>query len=87
MFQTDYTMGPPLHYDPYHNSTIRTSLTRNIAPRFDDIRDEIECAFNDNLPLKDNGTAFFLSCTGIHMLITSRMEVCTCSHNSHEHCM
>ena len=34
---------------------IRTRLTRHIATFFDDVRDEIEAAFNDLIPANTNG--------------------------------
>ena len=84
IFQIDYTMGPPLHYDPYHNSIIQTTLTRNIASRFDDIHEEIECAFDENIFLKENGTLLCLTCYIIQMLVTSRMVVRPSSLDSHD---
>jgi len=48
-------MGERISTDAYHVATIRTPLTRNIAARFSDIRDEIVAAFDDIIPAKENG--------------------------------
>ncbi|KDR66030.1 hypothetical protein GALMADRAFT_162272 [Galerina marginata CBS 339.88] len=53
--QTDYTLGRQVRVDTYHIGIVRTPLTRNLAIRFDDITDEISCAFNDLIPLEKNG--------------------------------
>lgn len=42
--------------DAYHIPIVRTTLTRNIAAIFDDIRDEITTAFSDIVALKGDGT-------------------------------
>ncbi|KAF4621783.1 hypothetical protein D9613_012093 [Agrocybe pediades] len=55
--QTDYTMGKHLRKHPFHIATVRTPLTRNIAVRFGDIKDEVQAAFADILPQKDDWTA------------------------------
>ncbi|KAF8197730.1 cytochrome P450 [Mycena galopus ATCC 62051] len=47
-----YTMGIDMVKDPYHQLTVRTSLTRNLHTRFPDVRDEIVCAFDDVLQLQ-----------------------------------
>ncbi|ESK83522.1 cytochrome p450 [Moniliophthora roreri MCA 2997] len=54
LLKASYTISPALHNNPYHIEVIRTLLTRNIVPRFDDLRDEIVAAFNDNIPVKDH---------------------------------
>ncbi|KAK7460911.1 hypothetical protein VKT23_008839 [Stygiomarasmius scandens] len=51
--QTDYTMGKELRSHPYHVDVVRNSLTRNIAAKFADVKDEIECSFGDEIPVKD----------------------------------
>ncbi|TFK43278.1 cytochrome P450 [Crucibulum laeve] len=51
--QTDYMIGPQIRLDPYHVSTVRTPLTRNLASRFEDIKDEIAAAFDDLIPAKE----------------------------------
>jgi cytochrome P450 len=50
--QGRYTMGIDMVKDPYHQLTVRTSLTRNLHTRFPDVRDEIVCAFDDVLQLQ-----------------------------------
>ncbi|KAJ7860750.1 cytochrome P450 [Mycena leptocephala] len=40
--------------NPYHQHTIRSSLTRNLHARFPEVRDEIACAFDDVLQLHDS---------------------------------
>ena len=52
--QVEYTLGPPIHYDPFHIPIIRSQLTRNLGNLYTDIRDEIVTAFSDELPLKGN---------------------------------
>jgi hypothetical protein len=49
----DYTMGADLCTDPlFHVGVICGTLTRNLARRFGDVRDEIICAFEDVLALE-----------------------------------
>ncbi|KAI0070826.1 cytochrome P450 [Panus rudis PR-1116 ss-1] len=48
--QTDYTLGPSIHHNPYHIAIVRSNLTRNLAALFDDVRDEIEDSFTDAIP-------------------------------------
>ncbi|KAJ7149211.1 cytochrome P450 [Mycena crocata] len=50
--QVKLTMGGAIAENPYHQTTIRTSLTRNLGRCFPDIRDEIFCAFDDVLKLE-----------------------------------
>ncbi|KAF8209541.1 cytochrome P450 [Mycena galopus ATCC 62051] len=45
-------IGPPIVENPYHQHTIRTSLTRNLHARFPEVRDEIACAFEEVLQLQ-----------------------------------
>ncbi|KXN83236.1 Ent-kaurene oxidase [Leucoagaricus sp. SymC.cos] len=52
-FQTRYTLGRSVDDDPYHVTTIRSPLTRNLVSRFDDIRDEIVESFKDYVPLTE----------------------------------
>ena len=53
MIQTDYTLGPEIRLEPYHVPVVRTSLTRNIAIRFAEIKDEITAAFDDYILVTD----------------------------------
>ncbi|KAF9261891.1 cytochrome P450 [Marasmius fiardii PR-910] len=50
----EYTVSPIIHKNPYHIDVIRTTLTRNIAARFDEVRDEIQAAFSELIPLQDD---------------------------------
>ncbi|KAJ7333989.1 cytochrome P450 [Mycena albidolilacea] len=50
--QGSYTLGRTIAQNPYHQLTVRTSLTRNLHTRFPDVRDEIVCAFGDALQLQ-----------------------------------
>ncbi|KAF5382328.1 hypothetical protein D9757_008447 [Collybiopsis confluens] len=52
--QTDYTMGLAARIDPYQVDVVRTPLTRNLAAKFDDLRDEIQAAFIDEIPAKES---------------------------------
>ncbi|KZT08258.1 cytochrome P450 [Laetiporus sulphureus 93-53] len=51
----DYTLGPNIQRNTYHVPIIRSQLTRNLASLFPDLRDEIVAAFEDEIPLKDEG--------------------------------
>ncbi|KAJ6608826.1 cytochrome P450 [Mycena sp. CBHHK59/15] len=50
--KTDFTMGSDMRLNTYHLTAIRSSLTKNLAPRFPDVHDEIVCAFEDLLALE-----------------------------------
>ncbi|KAJ7708351.1 cytochrome P450 [Mycena rosella] len=50
----DYTLGAGFVTNPYHVRVIQSSLTRNIASRFADMKDEISTAFRDEIPLADD---------------------------------
>jgi len=52
VMQSDYTFGPAPMKDPYHVTIVRSPLTRSLGARFDDIRDEIELAIEDQIPAK-----------------------------------
>ncbi|PPQ87954.1 hypothetical protein CVT25_001139 [Psilocybe cyanescens] len=67
--QTDYTIGPQVRTDPYHTAIVRTPLTRNLAIRFTDIKDEISTAFEDIVPDKgDEWTSFPALSTIMHVV-------------------
>lgn len=51
VLQTEFTMGPEVKYDQYHVQVVGRTLTRNLAARFEDVYDEIGCAFEDLVPL------------------------------------
>ncbi|KAJ6627497.1 cytochrome P450 [Mycena sp. CBHHK59/15] len=52
ILQTNMTMGPNILGNPYHISVTRTGMTKNIEARFDEVRDEIVCTFEDHLALE-----------------------------------
>ncbi|KDR68414.1 hypothetical protein GALMADRAFT_1044748 [Galerina marginata CBS 339.88] len=52
--QTDFNFGRQVRLDTYHIGIVRTPLTRNLAIRFEHIKDEIFCAFNDLIPAVNN---------------------------------
>ncbi|KAI5119874.1 hypothetical protein M0805_008545 [Coniferiporia weirii] len=47
-----YTLGHLAKEGHRNISVVRSQLTRNIANLFDDIKDEIACAFDDGIPVK-----------------------------------
>ncbi|KAJ8508407.1 hypothetical protein ONZ45_g9315 [Pleurotus djamor] len=60
---TQYTFGKDVSHNHYHVDVIRTSLTRNLAGKFPEARDEIIAAFNDNIP-KTEGILGIYSSSG-----------------------
>ncbi|KAJ7730228.1 cytochrome P450 [Mycena maculata] len=50
--QGKYTVGQEILDNPYHQLTVRTSLTRNLGRRFPEVRDEIVCSFDEVLSLQ-----------------------------------
>ncbi|KAK7446303.1 hypothetical protein VKT23_014509 [Stygiomarasmius scandens] len=54
--QIEYTLGRQQRLHRYHVNVIRNALTRNIQARFEEVRDEIVNAFDDNVPLSDDWT-------------------------------
>jgi len=50
--QTKYTLGSVLD-DPYHIMTVKSSLTRSIASRFDVIIDEVTESFKTYIPITE----------------------------------
>ncbi|PBK82225.1 cytochrome P450 [Armillaria gallica] len=53
LLQMGYTIGRDVFADPYHINVVRSALTRNIAVCFEDVADEIQEAFNDNIPMTE----------------------------------
>ncbi|KAG7093467.1 hypothetical protein E1B28_007143 [Marasmius oreades] len=53
LISMDYTVGKPMHHDPYQVSVVKGSMTRNITVRFSEVRDEIVAAFSELLPPQD----------------------------------
>ncbi|KAF4574541.1 hypothetical protein EYR36_005885 [Pleurotus pulmonarius] len=56
IMQTKYLLGETVYSTHYHVDFVRSSLTRILAARFDDVRDEITVAFSDNIPLTSDWT-------------------------------
>ncbi|KAK7061428.1 cytochrome P450 [Favolaschia claudopus] len=54
ILQTNMTMGPNILGNPYHISVTRVGMTKNLELRFDEVRDEIICTFEDHLKLEGN---------------------------------
>ncbi|KAF8549790.1 cytochrome P450 [Imleria badia] len=52
--QIEHTLGPEIHYNPYHVAVVRNHLTRNLEVLFPVIRDEIVTSFTEVLDLKEN---------------------------------
>ncbi|KAG6808415.1 hypothetical protein H0H92_004233 [Tricholoma furcatifolium] len=55
VLQTEFTMGPSIKYDQYHVGVIGSTMTRNLVARFDDVYDEIACAFEDVISERGKG--------------------------------
>ncbi|KAF9445833.1 cytochrome P450 [Macrolepiota fuliginosa MF-IS2] len=47
--QFEYTIGPEIMTDTYHNNVVRGPMTRNIGSRFSDLIDEVDKAMGDIL--------------------------------------
>ena len=47
--EVHYTLGSDTLNVPYHVDVVRTALTRNLNARFDDIWDEIQTAFSEEI--------------------------------------
>ena len=62
----------------YHLHVVRNQLTRSLTSLFDDVRDEIEHAFNDLIPAKENGESFEKALDLLLFIISSRMDRYTC---------
>ena len=67
MLQMDYSLGPQIHYNPYHISIIRAHFKRHIADLFFEIRDEMCAALDAILDLKDDGYFICRSCNHVLM--------------------
>ncbi len=63
----DYTIGRDVFTDPYHINVVRSTLTHgNMAVCFEDVADEIQEAFNDNIPMTE-GTEFCIFFASSHI--------------------
>ncbi|KAE9389795.1 cytochrome P450 [Gymnopus androsaceus JB14] len=54
VLQVEYTLNKQLILDPYHVAIVRTPMTRNIATRFAEVRDETVAAFADLIPAQED---------------------------------
>ncbi|KAJ3712730.1 cytochrome P450 [Lentinula raphanica] len=52
--QLEYTMSKEVVIHPYHVAIVRTPLTRHIATRFAEVRDEIVSTFAHHIPPRDD---------------------------------
>ncbi|THU87417.1 cytochrome P450 [Dendrothele bispora CBS 962.96] len=52
--QIDYTIGKAHRMHLYHVNVVRNNLTRNIATRFSDVRDEIMVSFAEQIPVTED---------------------------------
>jgi hypothetical protein len=59
LLEVRYTLGPEIETNHYHVAIVRSQLTRNLSVLFDDIRDEISCAFDDVISAKAGGSVSF----------------------------
>ncbi|KAJ3839330.1 cytochrome P450 [Lentinula raphanica] len=51
--QSDYTLGKAARVDTYQIDVVRTSLTRNLGAKFDELRDEIKAALAEEIHAKE----------------------------------
>ncbi|KAJ7246815.1 cytochrome P450 [Mycena haematopus] len=51
IFAAKYTLGPGFITNDYHTKVIQSAMTRSITARFDDIKDEVDAAFEDEIKL------------------------------------
>ncbi|EJD07460.1 cytochrome P450, partial [Fomitiporia mediterranea MF3/22] len=72
-FKTRWTFGEKLATHRYHVAIVRNQLTRSLSLLFDDVRDEIMQAFNDLIPMKQDGWV------AVPALDTVRKIVCRAS--------
>ncbi|KAJ7434826.1 cytochrome P450 [Mycena galericulata] len=67
--QADYTMGPEITENPYHQHTVRNTLTRNIARILPEVMDEIILSFEDVLALENAEWKAFTVLPGVMQAI------------------
>ena len=64
--QTKYTFGFLNLDDVYHRNVIRSKLTRNMSPTFDQVHDELLCAVRECIPVVGKGiVSYFLKETNL----------------------
>jgi len=76
--QVTYMMGAEIKHNPYHHHTVQTTLTRNLGRCFPQVRDEIVCAFDDVLALKNEDWKSFVVLPNIMRVVartTNRLFV------------
>jgi hypothetical protein len=59
--QLDYGVSPDLRLDFYHVEIVGTTLSRQIGARLQEVLDEVQCAFQDEIPPADGWCKFALS--------------------------
>lgn len=65
--QAKHTFGSEILTDPYHINTIRSLVTRNLAIRFDEIKDEVASSCEDYIPMSK----------GLDCQATRRLHLCS----------
>ncbi|KAF8637691.1 hypothetical protein AX16_010766 [Volvariella volvacea WC 439] len=73
--QIEHTMGPEVRRNQYHELSIRTPLTRNLAARFPDLYDEIKLAFSEFIPLTESWSPIPAYDTAMHIVSRSSNRV------------
>ncbi|GJJ15196.1 hypothetical protein Clacol_009472 [Clathrus columnatus] len=71
-FFVEDLMGPTVVENDYHIGIIRGQLTKNLSHLFDDLREEVELAMNDNLPPTDGRNAEYLQVNIDYTAISSQ---------------
>ncbi|CCL98915.1 uncharacterized protein FIBRA_00922 [Fibroporia radiculosa] len=54
MIQSKYTIAPDILVHPIHITVIKEQLTKNLAPLFPDVAEEVRLAFQELIPAKDD---------------------------------
>ncbi|KJA17748.1 hypothetical protein HYPSUDRAFT_205974 [Hypholoma sublateritium FD-334 SS-4] len=76
--QLDFTLGPAVTTNPYHINVVRSPMTRNIGPQFEDMHEEAVDAFKDIIgPAHGEWTAvpIFASIAEVVSRINARLAV------------
>jgi len=68
----------------YHMDVVRTTLTRNIAVRFSDIRDEIITAFSEEIPVSHGVHILSFTLHKFTDVLVFRMDCFTSIGHCHE---
>lgn len=71
-----YLMGPTVATNNYHVGVVRSQLTKNLLNLFDNLWEEIQVAFNDNIPRTD-GASIKESLTVQSDSVCPRLELST----------